>query len=165
MAKRRHFVQPRKQGRWPCRSNDRGNCCDGSHTLACCPVFSFYAWQGYHYPEVHRGSNVYQWEFSTRDGEVLARVSFGTPGSQPTASQFRAPTNAAFQRQVGAVAEIEIPSTPSGGEIDLDGVELESTSARVGSASRAALVLPYPSPSIESFTWLEPYSTAQAEPS
>jgi hypothetical protein len=48
--------------------------------------------------------------------------SSGTPGAQPTASQFRAPTNAAFQRQVGAVAEIEIPSTPSGGEIDLDGV-------------------------------------------
>jgi hypothetical protein len=45
-------------------------------------------------------------------------------------------------------------------------VELESTSARVGSASRAArwyLIPPQVSP--ESFTWLEPYSTAQAGPS
>src|ERR1700674_627522 len=46
----------------------------------------------------------------------------GTPGLQPTASKFGAPTTAAYQSQVGAVAEIAITSTPSGGEIDLDGV-------------------------------------------
>jgi hypothetical protein len=65
-----------------------------------------------------------------------ARFQQGSPSASPqsqlTASQFGAPTTTAYQTQANAMAEIEITSTPNGGEIQLDGNFVGGTPSTIG---------------------------------